>query len=335
MIAEMKKRILALALLAMPFALCSVLLVPSFTVHAQQLAKVPRIGFLAGTEGPSVRAFQRGLRDVGYTEGKNILVEYRYYEGKDDLIPSLVAEFVQLKVDVLIVLTISSIREAKRATKTIPIVMVAGVDPVATGLVDSLARPGGNLTGVTRLFQELSGKRLELFKEMIPAISRVGVLLMAGSAGSSRAFEQSQTAGQALNIQIEALEVATPNPDFDDTFRQAGKKRVNALITTRGNVLVRHGKQIAELATKNRLPLMAEGSDFAEAGALASYATNDTENFKRAAVFVDKILKGAKPADLPVEQATKFEFVINLKTAKALNLTIPQSVLYRADKVIK
>ena len=194
------------------FAVCALLLALCLPVGAQQTKKVPRIGFLAGTKGPVVGMFQRAMRDLGYRDGTNILIEYRFYEGRDELIPNFVGEFIQLNVDAIIVLTLSSIREAKRATKTIPIVMVAGVDPVETGLVDSLAQPGGNLTGVTRLFQELSGKRLELFKEMVPAISRVGVLLMAGSTGSSRAFKQNQAAGQDLNIQIESLEVTIPSP---------------------------------------------------------------------------------------------------------------------------
>ena len=324
-----KKRAFRIALCALLVGLCS-------PVGAQEAKKIPRIGFLAGTEGPSIPAFQRGLKDIGYTEGKNILIEFRYYQGKDELIPSFIAEFIRLKVDVIIVLTLSSIRAARQITKTVPIVMVAGVDPVATGLVDSLAQPGGNLTGVTRLFQELSGKRLELYKEMIPGLSHVGVLVMAGgSSNSIRSFKEYETAGRSLKIQVHPLEVTAPNPNFDVVFREAITKPVGALVTTRGNVLVRYAKQIAGLARKNRLPLMSEGTDFVEAGALASYSTDDAENFRRAAVYVDKILKGAKPADLPVEQPSKFELVINLKTAKQIGVTIPPNVLARADKVIK
>jgi putative tryptophan/tyrosine transport system substrate-binding protein len=317
-------------------SVCGLLVALCLPVGAQEAKKIPRIGFLAGTEGPSIPAFQRGLKDIGYTEGKNILVEYRYYQGKDDLVPSFIAEFIRLKVDVIIVLTLSSIRAAQQMTKTIPIVMVAGVDPVATDLVDSLAQPGGNLTGVTRLFQQLSGKRLELYKEMIPTLSHVGVLVMAGgSANSIRSFKEYETAGRSLKIQLHPLEVTVPSPNFDVVFRKAITKPVGALVTTRGNVLVRYAKQIADLARKNRLPLMSEGTDFVEAGALASYSTDDAENFRRAAVYVDKILKGAKPANLPVEQPTKFELVINLKTAKQIGLPIPPQVLARADKVIK
>ena len=315
--------------------LCAMLFVVYSSARAQQPKKVPRIGFLAGTEGPVVGAFQRGLRDLGYVEGKNIVVEYRYSEGKSERVPSLIAELVQFKVDVLVIIAVPALRAAKQATKTIPIVMVTTVDPVATGLVDSLARPGGNITGITRLTRELSGNRLELLMEILPKISRVGMLWSTSRTLADRELNEYEAAAGALKIPFQSLEVRGPNPDLEGAFREARKSRVRALITTRGDVLVRNAKRIADLATKNRLPLMAEGSDFVEAGALASYATDDAENFKRAAVYVDKILKGTKPADLPVEQPTKFEFVINLKTAKALNLTIPQSVLFRADRVIK
>ena len=274
-------------------------------------------------------AFRRGLRDLGYIEGKNILVEDRYAEGKADRIPSLVAELVQLKVDILVSPNSAAIRAAKESTKTIPIVMVITDDPVATGLVDSLARPGGNVTGLTRLTQELNGKRLELLKEVVPTASRVGVLLVAGFT----VFREYEAAAHALKVQLQSLEVRAPNPDLEGAFRDAVKGRVRALITTRA--LVGYRKQIADLAIKNRLPLMSEGSDFVDAGGRVSYAAIDAENYRRAAYYVDRILKGAKPADLPVEQPTKFEFVINLKTAKQIGLKIPQSVLYRADRVIK
>jgi putative ABC transport system substrate-binding protein len=315
--------------------LCAMVFVVYSSALAQQPKKVPRIGFLAGTEGPVVGAFQRGLRDLGYVEGKNIVIEYRYSEGKSERVPSLIAELVQFKVDVLVIIAVPALRAAKQATKTISIVMVTTVDPVATGLVDSLARPGGNITGITRLTHELSGKRLELLMEILPKISRVGMLWSTSLTPADRELNEYEAAAGALKIPFQSLQVRGPNPDLEGAFREARKSRVSALITTRGDVLVRNAKRIADLATKNRLPLMAEGSDFVEAGALASYATDDAENFKRAAVYVDKILKGTKPADLPVEQPTKFEFVINLKTAKQIGLTIPQSVLFRADKVIK
>ncbi len=324
--------------------LCSVLCASLWTLcssaDAQQAKKAPRIGFLAvsgdpNSPGPWVEAFRQGLRDVGYVEGKTILVDYRYIEGKLDRIPSLVAELVQLKVDVLVLVALPSIRAAKQATKTIPIVMVATVDPVATGIVDSLAHPGGNITGLTRLTRELSGKRLELLKEVVPEISRVGVLWETDDPAAAIAFKEYEVAARGLKIQLQSLEVRGPNPDLVGAFQTAAKGRANALITVTSVLLSRYQKQIAELAIKNRLPSMYEVNRYVEAGGLMSYSANDAESYRRAAVYVDKILKGAKPADLPVEQPTKFEFVINLKTAKALNLNIPQSVLYRADKVIR
>ena len=320
----MDKKVFHLALCAMLLALC-------FPAEAQQPAKVPRIGYVATTapDTPNNLAFRRGLRDLGYIEGKNILVEDRYAEGKADRIPSLVAELVQLKVDILVSPVSAAIRAAKESTKTIPIVMVIADDPVATGLVDSLARPGGNVTGLTRLTQELNGKRLELLKEVVPTASRVGVLLVAGFA----VFREYEAAAHALKVQLQSLEVRAPNPDLEGAFRDAVKGRARALIATRA--LVGYRKQIAGLAIKNRLPLMSEGSDFVDAGGLVSYAAIDAENYRRAAYYVDRILKGAKPADLPVEQPTKFEFVINLKAAKQIGLTIPPNVLVRADRVIR
>jgi putative ABC transport system substrate-binding protein len=330
----MRKRVIELALGAF-------FLVLSVPVEAQQPGKVHRIGYVSGTGNPSdpganVEAFRQGLRDLGYFEGKNILIEYRYIEGKSDRVPSFVAELVQLKVDVLVSPTSSAIRAAKQATKTIPIVMVTTLDPVAAGLVDSLARPGGNVTGLTRLTRDLSGKRLELLKEAIPGVSRVGILWSTPDApGPTTGFQVYEAAGRAVKIPLQSLEVRGPNPDLDGAFRDAAKGRVSALVTTRSPLLVTYPKRIAELAIKNRLPSMHEGSDFVEAGGLMSYATNQAESYKRAATYVDKILKGAKPADLPVEQPMKFEFVINLKTAKQIGLTVPPNVLVRADKVIR
>jgi len=335
-------KIFVLALSAMLFAV-------HVSAEAQQPKKIPRIGYVSGSgdannPGPFVEAFRQGLRDLGYVEGKNILVEFRFAEGQLERLPSLVAELVQLKVDVVVAAPLSAIRAAKQATKTIPIVMVTTQDPVATGLVDSLARPGGNVTGLTRLTRELRGKRLELLKEVAPRISRVGVLVEKGMIAEAErigaqartlVFKDYETAASALKIQLQSLEVRGPNPDFEGAFQGAAKARVSALITVNTSLLNRYPKRIADLAIKNRLPSMYEGSDFVEAGGLMSYASNDTENYKRAATYVDKILKGSKPADLPVEQPTKFELVINLKTSKQIGLTIPQSVLYRADKVIR
>jgi putative ABC transport system substrate-binding protein len=305
--------------------------------EAQQPKKIPLIGFLAGSEGPSVGAFQRGLRDLGYIEEKNILIAYRYFEGNIDRIPTLVTELVQLKIDVLVVAgTLTGIRAATQATKTIPIVIVTTQDPVATGIVDSLARPGGNITGVTTLTRDLSGKRLELLKEALVSISRVGVLwdTNAGS-GPAIAFKEYEAAASSLKIQLQSLEVRGPNPDFEGAFQTAAKRRVGALIAIASVVLSRYSKRIAEVAIKNRMPSMNELSAYVEAGGLMSYSANNADQYRRVAYYVDKILKGTKPANLPVEQPTKVEFVINLKTAKALNLTMPQSVLFRADKVIK
>jgi ABC-type uncharacterized transport system substrate-binding protein len=299
---------------------------------AQQPAKIPRIGYIA--PGPDARLL-RGLQDLGYIEGKNIVLEYRFFEGNRDRIPSLVAELVQLKVDILVSPNTPAILAAKQATKTIPIVMLANTDPVASGLVDSLAHPGGNVTGITRLTRDLSGKRLEVLKEVVPGISRVGVLEDADASVQSKAFKDYEAAAHALKIQLQPLEVRGPNPDFEGAFRAAVKGRVRALIATQTTVLIPYPRKIADLAIKNRLPLMFESSRNIEAGGLLSYSSNEPENFRRAAYYVDRILKGAKPADLPVERSTKFEFVINLKTAKQIGLTIPQSVMYRADKVIK
>jgi putative ABC transport system substrate-binding protein len=309
-------------------------------VQAQQPAKIPRIGFVTpigdpNTPGFQVEAFRRGLRDFGYIEGKNIVVEYRYTEGKGDRNPSLVAELVQLKVDVLVVPGPGAIRAAKQATKTIPIVIISQEDPVAAGFIDSLARPGGNITGLVRFTRELSGKRLELLTQVVPKISRVGALWDPNSETSQPTlFKDYEAAGRALKIMLQSLEVRGPN-DFEGAFRAAVKGRANALIVVRNPLHTRRQKQLADLAIKNRLPSMNEASDFVEAGGLASYAANEGERFSRAAYFVDRILKGAKPADLPVEQPTKFEFLINLKTANQIGLTIPQWVLMQADRVIK
>jgi putative ABC transport system substrate-binding protein len=322
----MKNKFITLALSAMLFALC-------FSAEAQQPPKIPRIGFLANTgpDTPNILEFRRGLRELGYVEGKSILIEYRFTEGKNDRAPSLVSELLQLRVDVLVSLIVPGIQAAKESTKTIPIVMVTAEDPVAIGLIDSLARPGGNVTGITRLTLELNGKRLELLKDVVPAASRVGVLIQAGSPTGARALKEYETAARALKIPLQSVEIQGQNPDIQSAFRDAIKERVSALLTTRG--LLPHRKQICDLAINNRLPLMSDGRDFVDAGALASYSANDAENFKRAAYYVDKILKGTKPADLPVEQPMKFEFVINLKTAKQIGLTIPPNVLARADRV--
>jgi putative tryptophan/tyrosine transport system substrate-binding protein len=329
----MKRGIMLLALALLVFS-------PFHLAYAQQPAKIPRIGYVSGTgdttnQGPYVEALRQGLRDLGYVEGKNFVIEYRGAEGKPGRMPSLVTELVELKVDVLVITTTEASRTAKQATKTIPIVMVSAVDPVATGLVDSVARPGGNITGLATLSQELIGKRLELLKEVVPRLSRVGVLQNLDAAGAANSFTVHEIAANSLKIQTQSLDTRGPNPDLEGAFRAAVKGRVGALITVTSGPLFVRQKRIAELAIKNRLPSLYQGSSWVESGGLMSYSASDLDAYRRAATYVDKILKGAKPADLPIEQPTKFEFVINLKTAKALNLTIPQSVLFRADKVIK
>ncbi|MBI2349429.1 MAG: ABC transporter substrate-binding protein [Deltaproteobacteria bacterium] len=327
--------------ISLPFVLAlAITLSTPFAAQAQQTKKVPRIGYLdasgdSSAPSPSLEAFRQGLRDLGYIEGRNILVEYRYAVGKLDRIPGLVAELVQLKVDVLVAPVLPAIRAAKQATKTIPLVMVLAVDPVATGIVDSLARPGGNITGLTRLTRDLSGKRLELLREAVPGLSRVGVLWDTEAPGPAIAFKEYEAAARALKIQLQSLEVQGPNPGLEGAFGAASKGRAGGLVVITNPVLRRFLKRITELANKNRLPSIYEVSEYVEGGGLMSYASSETESFRRAATYVDKILKGAKPADLPVEQPTKFELVINLKTAKQIGLTIPPNVVARADKVMK
>jgi ABC-type uncharacterized transport system substrate-binding protein len=306
--------------------------------EAQQPKKVPRIGYLSGggdPKSPTVEAFRQGLRDLGYVEGKNVLVEYRYAEGRQDTVSGLVTELVQLKVDVLVLSQLTAIRAAKQATKTIPIVMVTTTDPVAAGTVDSLARPGGNITGLTILMRELNGKRLELLKEVVPTTAPVGFLLRADSPPQSIRFKEYEAAARALKMPLRSLEVQSQNPDFERAFQTATKGGVSALIMVRSGLFIDYRKQIADLAIKHRLPSMCELNIYVEAGGLMSYSANTADSYRSAATYVDKILKGAKPADLPVEQPTKFELVINLKTAKQIGRTIPPNVLARADKVIK
>jgi len=308
-----------------------VLLAVAFIAEAQQAAKIPRIGFMTGNADARAEAFLQALRDLGYIEGKSILVEQRYFTERGQ-VPALVAELVHLKVDLLVVRAQPTIRAAKQATKTIPIVMVTTQDPVAAGFIDNLARPGGNITGVTTLQRELSGKRLELLKDVLPGITRVAVLMNATAIDDFKMYE---APARALKIQLHSLGVRGPNPDFENAFQAAAKGRANALITVSNVVLNAYPKRIADLAIKNRLPAMSERSDYVNAGGLISYSADEAASYRRAASYVDRILKGAKPADLPVEQPTKFELVINLKTAKQIGLTIPPNVLARADRVIR
>ena len=317
----MRNNVMCLPVCAMLFALC-------FCAEAQQQGNLPRIGFVQRrlpptptNPDPLAEAFRQGLKDFGYVDGKNIQIEHRFGEGREDRLPTLIAELVQLKVDIIVVPGFAAIRAAKRATQSIPIVMVTTVDPVESGLVNSLARPGGNITGLTRLTRELSGKRLELLKEAVPSISRVGIL--DASTVLLRTSPEFEAAARELKVSIIALAVSGPKPDLEGAFQKGAKAGVNGIVTIRDAVTASYVKQIADLAIKYHLPSMNEDSPYVEAGGLMSYATNDAAQFRRAAYYVDRILKGTKPADLPVEQPTKFEFVINLKTAKQIGVTIP------------
>jgi putative ABC transport system substrate-binding protein len=325
-------RVLISVCCALFFALCS-------SASGQPKGKIPHIGFVTSFGAPSeyqIKAFREGLKDHGYIEGENILIDYRYPEGTRDRAPEFVAEFIKRKVDLIIATDPTAIRAAQEATKTIPIVMLTNQDPVATGLVSSLAKPGGNITGVTRLARELSGKRLELLKEVAPQVSRVGVLwVRPTSSGFGTGTQNYERAANTLKIRLESLPVSRPDPDLAGAFQAATKAHVSALVVVTHAVLSPHKRGIAELALRNKLPSMTETQNYAEDGCLMSYSASDAESFKRAAAFVDKILKGTRPADLPVEQPTKFDFVVNLKAAKQLGLTIPPNVLARADKVIK
>jgi putative ABC transport system substrate-binding protein len=305
---------------------------------AQQTTKIPRIGYLQATPPSAVsartKAFQQGLRELGYVEGKNIVIEYRYAEGKLDRLSALAAELVRLKVDIIISGGALSTRAAKEATSTIPIVMGQDTDPVGNGFVANLARPGGNITGLATLASEISGKQLELLKEIVPRLSRVAVLGTSNRPGNAEAIRETELAAGAFKLQLQHLDVLGPK-DIETAFRTASKGRADAVLVLGGPVILSHRTQIADLAAKNRLPAIYERAEFMDAGGLMSYGTSVTDLFRRAATYVDKILKGAKPADLPVEQPTKFEFIINLKTAKQIGLTIPPNVLARADRVIR
>jgi putative tryptophan/tyrosine transport system substrate-binding protein len=307
--------------------------------EAQQATKVPRIGYLAGVS-PSVNsarieAFRRGLRDLGYVEGKNIVIEWRSWEGKEERLPALAAELVRLKVEVIVAVGSSDIRSAKEATAAIPIVMIVGGDPVGSGFVASLARPGGNITGLASLSPELSGKRLELLKEIVPNLSRVAVLGTSTQPDNAQMSREVELAARALGVKLQYLDVLS-HKDVETAFRAAGKGRSDAvLFQVPGPFASSQRPQIAELAVKSRLPVIYDRAEYVEAGGLMSYGVSFTDLDRRAATYVDKILKGAKPADLPVEQPTKFDFIINLKAAKQIGLTIPPNMLARADKVIR
>jgi ABC-type uncharacterized transport system substrate-binding protein len=318
--------------------LVTILLTTISLADAQHPSKVPKIGFLVGPSrsffANRIESFQQGLHSLGYVEGKNIAIEYRYAEGKADRLPSLAAELVGLNVDVIVTSATPSVLAAKKATSTIPIVFVSVTDPVASGLVASLARPGGNITGLTILAPELSGKRLELLKEAAPNVTRVAFLWNSANPAQAPQWREAQTAAPALGLQLQSLEVRRSD-DFDSAFEAALRERAQALIASPEPLINTHLKRIVEFTAKNRLPAMYAGPEVVDAGGLMSYAPDYTAQYRRAATYVDKILKGAKPTDLPVEQPTKFEFIINLKAAKQIGLTIPPNLLARADRVIR
>jgi putative tryptophan/tyrosine transport system substrate-binding protein len=318
------------------FALSAMLLALCVSAEAQQPKKVLRIGLLSGaspsTNVPRHEAFRQGLRELGYIEGQNIAIEYRYAEGKRDRYPELAAELVRLKVDIILTAGPGPTRAAKAATSTIPIVMAQDSDPVADGFVASLARPGGNITGLSTFAPELGGKRLEILREVVPKLASVGVLGDSTFRGNEPVMREMELAAKAFKVQLQYLDVPEPK-DIGTAFRSASEGRADAVLTLTSAILSTHRAQIIDLATKNRLPAVYHNSQFVEAGGLMSYSANLTDLFHRAATYVDKILKGRKPADLPVEQPMKFEFIINLKAAKQIGLTIPPNVLVRAEVI--
>jgi putative ABC transport system substrate-binding protein len=314
-------------------ALCSLLLVPCSSVQAQQPKKVPRIGYQsASSSGEREEAFRQGLRELGYVEGQNIVIEWRFAQGKPDQVPRNAAELVRLKIDVIVTGGPTDTRAAKGATSTIPIVMTNDSDPVGTGIVASLARPGGNITGLTALSAELNGKRLELLKETLPRLSHVVPLW--GPGPDSVTLKETEDAARSLGVKLQFQDLKEPD-DLNRAFEAITKARTGALIITGGPVASANRKCIVEFAVKSRLPAIYSRREFVEEGALMSYDASPNDLSRRAAWYVDKILKGAKPSDLPVEQPIKFEFIINLKAAKQIGLTIPPNVLARADRVIR
>jgi putative tryptophan/tyrosine transport system substrate-binding protein len=314
------------------------MLIAPFTAGAQPAAKVPRIGILhpstAAAVSQNVEAFKQGLRERGYVEGQNIIVERRYSEGSVERMSEVAAEFVRLKVDVIVTATDVAIAAVKRQTQTIPIVMTNSTDPVGTGFVESLARPGGNVTGLTSISPELSPKRLELLKEIVPGLSRVAIMWDPGVRGAVLDYKETEKAAHSLHLQIQSFEVSRAD-DLEPAFSALMTGRAEALIVFGSPVTFSNRDLIASLAQKNRLPSGYGLGEYVDAGGLMAYGPSLAEQWRRAATFVDKILKGAKPGELPVEQPSKFELVINLKTAKALGLTIPPSQLRRADHVIQ
>jgi len=328
----MDRRDTVLALLALGAA--------PLAAEAQQAAKIARIGYLATNPATSPHpreAFLQGLRDLGYVEGRNLVIEYRHAEGKVEQLPALAAELVALKVDVIVASGTLAALAAKQATSTLPIVFNPAGDPVGSGLVTSLARPGGNVTGLSAFAPELIGKRLELLKQAVPGVSRVAVLWQPGAFGERAEMDtlkRAEVAARDLGVPLQFVEARGP-ADFDRAFSDMTRARAGALTVLASNMFNSERRRLVDLAAKNRLPALYSARELVDAGGLMSYGANLADLNRRAATYVDRILKGTKPADLPVEQPTKFELIINLKTAKALGLTIPQSVLGRADEVIQ
>jgi ABC-type uncharacterized transport system substrate-binding protein len=310
----------------------------AIAAEAQQPGKVPRIGILyAGSPSavsPRAEAFRQGLRDLGYVEGKNIVIEWRYAEGKLDRLPALAAELVRLKVDIIVTGGAAATRPAKEATVTIPIVMAQETDPVGNGFVASLARPGGNITGLATLSPEISGKRLELLKETVPRLSRLAVLGTSTEPGNVQSLKETEFAAKTFGVKLQYLDVRAPK-DIETAFRAASKGRADAVLLLASAVFISQRAEIVNLVAKSRLPAIYPFREFVDDGGLMTYGASFIDLFRRAAIYVDKILKGAKPADIPVEQPKKFEFILNLKAAKQIGLTIPPNVLARADKVIR
>jgi putative ABC transport system substrate-binding protein len=306
--------------------------------EAQQPTKVFRIGYLtAGSlsaQSVRIEALRQGLRELGYAEGKNLVIEYRHAEGKFDRLPALAAELVRLKVDIIISGGPTVTRAAKGATSTIPVVMVQDSDPVGSGFVASLARPGGNITGLSTLHPELSGKRLELLKETVAKLTRVAILGDSTEPANAQSLKELELAAKAFGVKLQYLDVLSPK-DIEAAFRAASKERADAVLLLASAVYTPHRKEVVDLAVKSQLPAIYISSEFVEAGGLMAYGVSYIDLYRRAATYVDKILKGAKPAELPVEQPVKFEFIINLKAAKQIGLTIPPNVLARADRVIR
>ena len=328
---DMKRKITVLTLAAMLFAPC----VPA---SAQQPKKIPRIGLLysvsVSSGAPRIEAFRQGLRELGYVEGKTFLIEDRYADSNEDRVPTLAAELVRLKVDVIVTSNSGPTQAAKAATATIPIVMARDIDPVGNRFVASLARPGGNITGLSSLAAEISGKHVELLKEIVPRLSRLAVLGTSTSPGHAQSLKEIEIAAAAFKVTPQYLNVLTAK-DIEPAFHAAGKERADAILVLGSGIYASHRKQVFDLTLKNRLPAIFRSREYMEVGGLMSYGVNPFDLDRRAATYVDKILKGAKPADLPVEQPKKFEFIVNLKAAKQIGLTIPPNVLARAEQVIR